>query len=282
MKTNPINNQLTNQYLGFLQMPTIFGSNYFTGVEDFKTPNDQPPSFDSEALKLIQKHIYLGKRAEYFMLHYLSQQEHISKVMHSIQIQNERETLGEIDFLFFDKLINKWVHLELVTKFYIYNSGDNIENYTHWIGPNLKDRFEFKLNKLKKHQLQLLKLPEATSKLKTLDINPDQVETQVCYKAKLFLPVGLDQFQHQVTSPDGVCGTYFNIEYFKSFQHKPYLYYIPQKLDWVTSPELQTHWYSFDKASDLLRSKLKEKRSCLLWRKTADEDYFEDVVVWWN
>jgi len=276
------NIELKNQYQGFLKMPNIINTNFFADIADFTTSNIQTPNFDSKVLESIQKHIYLGKRAEYFMLHYLKQQEQFSNVLHSIQIQNETTTLGELDFLFFNKRIDKWIHLELVTKFYIYNSDEEHENYKHWIGPNLKDKFEFKLNKLQDHQLQLLNLPEAQEKLITLKIAPDRIKRQLCYKAKLFLPVDLKQFQHKVTNSACVCGSYFNLEHFKRFELEPNLYYVPKKLDWVSSPDLQSHWYSFDKALAQIKSSLKEKRSCMLWRKTPDGECLEDFVVWWS
>ncbi len=281
MKTSDELNDISSQYQGFLKMPHILKATTVLDAEAFETTNNNPVTFSTEELEDIAKHLYLGKRAELYMLSYVKNQQHLSKVLHSIQIQNENTTLGEIDFLFFNKSIEKWVHLELVTKFYIYNSNDSIENHTHWIGPNLKDKFEYKLEKLSQHQLPLLNHPEAQNKLNDLQIDFHNLKTQLCYKAKLFLPADLKQFQHQVTNPDCVCGTFFNLEHFKGFEFEPYLFYIPEKLNWVKSPELQTHWYSYNKALTLLKSSLKDKRSCLLWRKTPDGEYLQDFVVWW-
>ena len=281
---NDTNNitQIINQYKGFLDMPSIIGGNHFKAIENYTTRNIKTPAFDLTELESIQKHIYVGKRAEYFMLHYLKQQVHISNVMHSIQIQDDTNTLGELDFLFFNESIQKWIHLELVTKFYIYNSDDEIENYIHWIGPNLKDRLEYKLDKLKNHQLQLFKRPEARAKLEELNIDVNYIETQLCFKAKLFLPQNLVNFQHRITSPNSICGTYISLDLLKQLQFEQFLYHVPKKIDWLSSPELQTHWYSFDKAINLIKQSLKEKRSCLLWRKNYNDEYFENFVVWWN
>jgi len=273
--------QIQKQYLGFLKIPTIFRSKTILRVMPFETQNINSISFNSEDIELINKHLYLGKRAEHFMWSYLKAQDQLSNVMHSIQIQNKNTTLGEADFLFYNKDLEKWVHLELVTKFYIYNSDEEAENYKHWIGPNLKDTFEYKLEKLKHHQLLILNYPEAQNKLKELNIDPKNIETQICYKAKLFLPTRMNQLKHTETNVDCVRGSYFNLEHFKSFEYKTYLYYVPQKQEWVCAPELQTHWYNFEKALEHVKLSLKDKRSCLLWRKTSDGDYFEDFVVWW-
>ncbi len=273
--------ELSNQYLGFTQMPTIFLDEKLLLTKQFDTNSQNAMLLTSSDVALINKHIYLGKRAEYFMLNYLRQQEQFSNVMHSIQIQDDKTTLGEIDFLFFDETNQKWIHLELVTKFYIYNSGEIVENYRHWIGPNLKDKFEYKLKKLKHHQLQLLNLPEAKTKLNELEIDVKSVLTKVCFKAKLFLPFNLKGFQQQVTNPKCVSGMFFNLEYFKSFQFKNYFYLVPQKLDWVSVPMNQLQWYDFQKALRILSTSIKEKRSCLLWRKNNNGVYFEDFVVWW-
>jgi hypothetical protein len=251
-------------------------------VNLFTTKKQKTITFTKEEIAELEKQQYLGKRAEIFMLAYLMRQDKYSNIHHSIQIQDEKTTLGEIDFLFFDESLKKWIHLELVTKFYVYNSDEEVENYTHWIGPNLKDKLEYKLDKLKQQQLHILERPEARKKLSDLGINADDVETQLCYKAKLFIPMAFEDFFEKTTSSKCLYGFYFSLEDFKKLKFLDYLYYVPQKLDWVCSPRLNTHWYTYDKALAIIKDSLKEKRSCMLWRKTPEGHFLQDFVVWWS
>jgi len=102
---------------------------------------------------------------------YLEQNKNYHPIYHSLQIQNEKMTLGELDFLFFDYRENKWIHLELICKFYVFTGNDNFNQFEHWVGPNLKDRLDFKVEKLNRHQLQICQRPEARELFNKLNID---------------------------------------------------------------------------------------------------------------
>ena len=62
-----------------------------------------------------------------------------------VKIIVDKITIGEIDCLI--EYLNKYIHLEIVYKFYLYDEHINTGELDHWIGPNRKDSLVFKLNK---------------------------------------------------------------------------------------------------------------------------------------
>lgn len=262
-------------------MPNLFLNTEIFSIPSFVTDDIENLNFDSIDFKGLDKHKYLGKRAEYFMKAYLEQSDNFQPVYHSLQIQEEKTTLGELDFLFFDQSKQEWIHLELICKFYVFTGEDAVAQIQNWIGPNLKDRLDKKIHKLKAHQLQICQKPQAQQLFKELDIDVTQIKTKICYKAKLYLPLQHSEFNFQDVNKDCIKGQYYNFETFKRFQHSTHLFYVPQKSEWICSPKNHEHWYDFKKAKQILKPSIKDKRSCMLWRKNQNGNYFEDFIVWW-
>jgi hypothetical protein len=78
-------------------------------------------------------------------------------------VQNGNTTLGECDFLVFDKLNQRIQHWEVAVKFYL---GVPHEQDIVWLGPNLKDRLDKKIRHTLAHQLPLSGTREATEAIK--------------------------------------------------------------------------------------------------------------------
>ncbi len=82
---------------------------------------------------------------------WLESNPQVTDLQHSIQIRREKETLGELDFLF--RREGKLQHLEVALKFYLcYPEG--AENGSRFVGPNATDSFERKRDRLLGKQLQ--------------------------------------------------------------------------------------------------------------------------------
>ena len=172
---------LCDQFQGFLNMPDLFLGTQIFEIPSFETLNLEFLDYSLLDFNQLEKHKYLGKRAEYFMLAYLNQVNQYQPVYHSLQIQTDKSTtLGELDFLFFDKLNQEWTHLELVCKFYVFTGENETESIEQWIGPNLKDRLDYKIHKLKTHQLQICKQVETQQLLKSLNVDETQIKSQIC------------------------------------------------------------------------------------------------------
>ncbi len=259
-------------------------SNLFLNSNEFSTPSFETQiikniNFNSIDLETLDKHKYLGKRAEFFMKAYLDQYYH--PIYHSLQIHNNKLTLGELDFLFYDQQENKWIHLELICKFYVFTGNEDQSSLESWIGPNLKDRLDYKVEKLKTYQLQICSNPKTKVLLKNLNIDLEEIETKLCYKAKLYIPQEHKKSIYNQINPNCIEGKFFNFEEFKKFKFSEMLYYIPPKHEWLCQPKTNKHWYDFEKAIRILKPSILEKRSQLVWRKTKTGEFLEDFVVWW-
>lgn len=267
--------KIVKQNEGFLKTPQLFKTKDALGVKPFQTYEKTAPSAIESLSDEFSKHKYLGKRAEFFLLQYLKSSERFSKIFHSIQIQEGTTTIGEVDVVCFDKSRQKWLHIELVYKLYVFVGDKDYDDFTQWIGPNLKDRLDYKINKLKTHQLPMGRHTDILDKIGT-----ENIESYCCFKAKLFLN-SKKQFKSQYLNADCISGHYLNFEDFKALRHENALFYVPEKVDWVCEAKQHTSWYNFDKAKTLLQPSIKDKRARLVWQKTPSGKILEYFVVWW-
>jgi len=270
--------KIVKQYKGFLKTPQLFNTEDVLGVKLFRTDEKAYPSAIESLSDELSKHKYLGKRAEYFLLQYLKSSERYSEIFHSIQINDGTATIGEVDVICFDNFHQKWIHIELVYKLYVFVGDLDYDDFTQWIGPNLKDRLDYKIDKLISHQLPMGKHPDILDK-----IGSGTIESYCCFKAKLFLNSKQEQFKFksQYLNTNCIYGHYVNFEDFKTSKYDKALFYVPEKADWVCKSEENRQWYGFDKAKALLQPSLKDKRARLVWQKTASGKILEYVVVWW-
>ena len=98
-----------------------------TNLEQFEIPTD----YDLVFLRKLERRLRLGQLAEQFVFNQLETCETITLVAENIQIQKEKQTLGELDTLLI--VDHQPIHLEIVYKFYVYDEtlGDTeIETLT--------------------------------------------------------------------------------------------------------------------------------------------------------
>ncbi|WP_435895773.1 DUF1853 family protein [Oceaniferula spumae] len=107
---------------------------------------------DEHPLNLPQK---LGHLYEDALAVLLATTPQYDTLAQSIQIrQKSGLTLGELDFLVRDLISNQLIHLELAVKFYL---AVETENRLLLPGPDARDNYFRKLEKMRSHQLQLTK-----------------------------------------------------------------------------------------------------------------------------
>ncbi len=81
---------------------------------------------------------------------WLRRQGGFGGLKHAVQINDQERTLGELDFIYrLDGVLN---HLEIALKFYLYDPNENGSG-SHFAGPNAKDTFEKKCDKLLNFQI---------------------------------------------------------------------------------------------------------------------------------
>jgi hypothetical protein len=83
------------------------------------------------------------------------------------QVNEAKRTLGEFDFIIYDRSTQCIKHVEVAVKFYLGHEDYNdtslrpikknkpLHNWHNWVGPNFRDTLAIKMRHLQEHQLQL-------------------------------------------------------------------------------------------------------------------------------
>lgn len=249
---------LQKRFEGFLKTPCLWKGEAVFKLNTFE--------IHSESQKIdvsVDENLRLGKYVERFVSFELEQQEHISVLAENIQIQDDKITLGELDCLLLRD--NKPIHLEIIYKFYLYDSSVGTNEINHFIGPNRKDSLIEKLTKLKEKQLPLLFSDACKPYLDALNLNPVDIEQQVYFKAQLFMPFSNNYMELKTLNPDCIAGFYINQT--ELYQLKDCKFYMPNKKDWLLLPHTYVKWLSFDTFKKDTQDFIEQKYSALCWIK---------------
>lgn len=223
------------------------------------------------------KQLRLGKWVEKFVTFQLINCENVEVLGESIQVKEEKTTIGELDYIFTFK--TNPIHLEVVYKFYLYDpSIDTKDALRKWIGPNRNDSLIYKLHKLKTKQFPLLYHSKTKPILDKFGINPKHIKQYVHFKAKLFTPLGANI--DTALNSDCIVGHYININMLSDF--KDSLFFIPKKIQWLLIPNDNVQWISYNHAKTQLREETKRNRSPLVWVKSNNYSIKLIFVTWWG
>ncbi len=101
---------------------------------------------------------YQGNQRLGFVYQYLCSQvfessERFAIREEEIQINQQGQTLGAVDFILEDRQSKQMQHWEVAIKFYLLRQGK-------WYGPNAHDRLDKKLSRMLSHQLKLTYHPQ--------------------------------------------------------------------------------------------------------------------------
>lgn len=120
--------------------------------QDYFESLKQHPS-DLQHFVNRKKNYRLGFYAEALLSYFFQTFKDIQLLLQNYQISQDKQTIGEIDFVIGYK--NRVFHLELAVKYYLLlpESGPNLAQ--NWIGPSRKDDLNKKLTKIESHQLPL-------------------------------------------------------------------------------------------------------------------------------
>jgi len=114
---------------------------------------------DSPFLQQIQRQRFrkLGPYFEALIGGWLQHHPAYELVARGQAIREGNRTLGEIDFLYWEKASAKLIHLEVAVKFYLSQGGQT--SWDDWVGPNPIDRLDRKWPRMQHHQATLLRQP---------------------------------------------------------------------------------------------------------------------------
>lgn len=263
---------IQKRYEGFLQTNCLWIDDKIYGIQQFQ--------IQSKSCKVdieINDKIRLGKYIERFVSFELGQEESVEIISENIQIQDDKRTLGELDFIIYKESIP--IHLEVVYKFYLYDEKNGNNEIGHFIGPNKKDSLLEKLSKLKEKQLPLLYSQQCSEYLKSINLNNSEIEQQVYFKAQLYVPFSNLNIELKTLNQNCICGFYANIKQMMQFSDSKF--FIPSKKDWITMPHQSVNWISFNKFKEISIEFLHRKFSPLVWLKKSNGELGKFFLVWW-
>lgn len=141
----------------------------------------------------------LGTYFEQLIHYYLERCEQVQDVTRGVALRDNKQTLGELDFVYQLRQHNSYTHLEVAIKFYL-AMGDPL-NADNWLGLNPTDTLGNKVNRLLTHQLPVASTQTAAAVLQRLAIYIEHSEALI--KGRLFYPWA-DFEQFNFNYPEGI------------------------------------------------------------------------------
>jgi hypothetical protein len=154
----------------------------------------------SHLLEYIQEnnHKLLGSYFECLWQYYFLYGPGVSLYADHVQINDQKQTLGELDLL--TQINGHPYHVELAVKFYLQKPNTTGSEQSDWVGPQSRDRLDIKIDKLIHKQFPFLSHPATTNRLKDLNL-PNTYQQTLALKGYLF-----NQLKMHYTLPD-ICET---------------------------------------------------------------------------
>ena len=271
---------MNNQFKGFYKTPSLF-EDAFYGLEIFHIEELDLEDFDISNIK-IDKQLPLGKRVEFFFESMIENSKNYDMKLKNIQVIHNKNTIGEMDFIIYDKKRDKNIHIELQYKFYIYD--DSFENeLNRYVGPNRSDTLVLKLEKLKNRQFPLLFKEETKAYLGNIDLK--NIEQKILFKGNVFLPRHLKNKELTLINNACIKGYYISFKEFiedKSFKNMSL--FLPHRYDWICNPKSNETWKNYDEVKEEIEYFINKNASPLVWCKYLkdDEILVESFFVTWS
>lgn len=151
--------------------------------QDWLQRLDQAPKALQELLD-SQKDRRLGRYFEMLWTFWLENSSRFEVIEQNLPLRDQGKTLGELDFLVFDKVSGQNLHWEVAVKFYL-GVGDT-RQHSSWHGPGKKDRLDLKVEHLRHRQSVICQRPVVQKLLQERGRHVDACG--VILKGRLFYP----------------------------------------------------------------------------------------------
>ncbi len=273
------NTRLYLQVLGFQSDTYLRDVADLLEIPFFELPNISISPTDMINLQMPDN-LRLGHRLERFFAFLIQQSQEYDILLENFQINHNRISLGEIDFILSNRLKKEIIHIELGGKLYLYDPSIK-KPLERWIGPNRKDALVQKLEKLHTKQFPILFRKETKSLLSEKGIPLQTITQAVCFKARLYLPYSTRNRLPERVSASNIKGYYVTLQELLSFNLTDLSFFLPEKQDWIVDPCYGEIWYSFEEILPKIEHLLAHKQSPLVWLNRGDKNYESIFVVWW-
>ena len=262
------------QFKGFLSTPPIWRNTQFN-IQQFEFPEVDLTDFSPTP---IPQKIRLGHQMEYVFKQLLDYCPQYDVLVHNLPIRNGKQTIGEIDFILRNAETQQLIHVELTYKFYIINP-DISEPIHQLMGPNRRDMFFTKMEKIKNEQFSLLHSQPGSTALSEKGIDVTQINHQVCYKAQLFEPYGSKPLNLRPLNPNCIVGYWLRMADFQTDTFKNHQFYIPFKSQWVLEPHTNVEWKPHFETLLEINLRLLKQNAPMVWMKKSETEYEKFFVV---
>lgn len=225
----------------------------------------------------LPTNLRLGHLAETVVSGLIRRSTNYKVVYENTQLIENKNTIGEIDFIIEKNNSKQLLHMELAYKFYLYDPTISSDAIRNWIGPNRNDSLIEKIEKIKKKQFPLLYHEIARSKFDNIIL--EDVSQVLCLLASLYIPY---EYQTSVGSSyeKAIKGYYLSMKQFSSFDHSERSYYLPSKLEWGMDPSENENWLEFKEVNVDIKRSINQNQALLCWEKFNDS-YLEFFIIWW-
>ncbi|MGB1248259.1 MAG: DUF1853 family protein [Chitinophagales bacterium] len=255
----------------------IKANNLDSSVTDLPTFNLSDLKIVSDLKFELPTNLRLGHLIERIVAKLVESSSNFKILYENIQIEDKKQTLGEIDFIIEELATQQIIHLELAYKFYLFDPSISSAHINNWIGPNRNDSLVKKLDKLKRKQFPLLKHDSTKSALKNIEV--EKITQALCFLVSLFIP-----YQYKAdfnpTYTKAIKGYYLDLETFIKFDHSSKSYYLPLRKEWGIAPSGNQIWHTFDEVKEQIEIIISEKKAVLCWQKYNDT-YSQFFITWW-
>ncbi|SHJ01791.1 hypothetical protein SAMN04487911_109102 [Arenibacter nanhaiticus] len=265
-----------SRFIGFYETPPLW-IGQLNGIQQFVFPEIDFKDFKPQPLPT---NLRLGHQLEQVFFQLINSAATYRILAHNTPVRKNKISLGEIDFIVEDLTANLLIHIELTYKFYLVDP--NIpEEQQQLIGPNRRDSFFRKKEKIINHQIPLIYSPEGILALSDLGIAQEALQHHVCFKAQLFVPFTNKSTTLPSFNPKCIIGYWFSFQIFESEGFQEFEYYIPAKKEWPIPPHKDVIWSSHFDILPTVRNYMKNEQSLMIWIKKPLRPIEKHFIVWW-
>ncbi len=261
--------------LGFYNSPPLWKNQQF-GLQQFEFPDLEVSMVDSIDLPT---NLRLGHQMEVVFKHLVTSTSTYEVLLSNVLIEAGKIRIGELDFILKNLRTKQHIHVELAYKFYIINPEISEPIY-RLMGPNKRDMFYTKLDKLKEKQLPLLHHESLLPYWETHNINPLEIGQQCCFKAQLFEPFR-EQTSIRPLNAECISGKWIRFDDFNAKEFSTADYYIPKKLEWVIAPHPKVPWMTHFETLMEVNLRMVKENAAMLWVNRGTGEIEKLFVVWW-